>query len=97
VGNRIRILAVPALDMRAMAEAMRRKDPLAQWTTRVLQRLADRRHVVRIDEIDDHGTPWFPYSFKNKSNEWEHHHLAVMEDDSWELVDSDLLRTGTSP
>ena len=87
LGNRIRIIAVPTLDMTAMAEAMRRGDPLAQWTTRILQRLADRHHIVRIDEIDEYGTPWFPYSFKNKSNTWERHHFAVMEDDSWTLVD----------
>jgi hypothetical protein len=79
-----------------MADAMRREDPLAQWTTRVLQRLADRRQVVRIDQIDEYGTPWFSYSFKNKSASWEHHHLAVMEDGSWELADSDLLSTGTT-
>lgn len=86
VGDRIRILRVPAQDLAAMANAMRqgRRDP--QWTVRVLQRLADRRHLVRIDDIDEYHTPWFSYSFKNKANTWEHHRVAVMENDSWELV-----------
>ena len=69
-----------------MAKAMQRKDPLAQWTTRVLQRLADRKHIVRIDTIDEYATPWFTYTFKNKANSRELHCIAIMEDDSWEFI-----------
>ena len=99
VGDRIRILSVPTLDLRQMADAMKRGDPLAQWTSRVLQRLADRKHCVRIDEIDEYATPWFSYSFKNKMNAWEHHRLAIMEDESWEMMNTDIsviARKGTS-
>ena len=83
-GDRIRILAIPAADSAQAAAAMRRGDPLAQWTMRILQHLADRRDIVRIDEIDEYGAPWFSYQFRNKRGAWEYHTVAVMDSDSWE-------------
>jgi len=87
-GDRIRILRVPAHDLVNCAHAMREGRPWAQSTVRVLQRLADRRQVVRIYEVDEYGNAWFASCFKNKRNVWEEHFLAIMEDDSWELFDS---------
>lgn len=88
LGDRIRILAVPAADAAQAAAAMRRGDPLAQWTMRILQRLADRKDIVRIDEIDEYGKPWFRYQFRNKRGTWEHHTVAVMDSASWEPLQS---------
>ena len=87
-GDRIRILAIPAADSAQAAAAMRRGDPLAQWTMRILQRLADRKDIVRIDTIDEYGQPWFSYHFRNKRGAWEYHTVAVMESASWEPLPS---------
>ena len=86
VGDRIRILSVPTADAVDAAAKMRRADPFAQWTMRILQRLADRKDIVRIDTIDEYGQPWFSYHFRNKRGAWEYHSLAIMEPDSWELI-----------
>ena len=84
LGDRIRIIAIPTGDAAQAADAMRRGDPLFQWTMRILQRLADRKDIVRIDAIDEYGQPWFSYQFRNKRGAWEHHTLVVMDADSWE-------------
>ncbi len=87
-GDKIRIVRVPAHDLVNCANAMRSGKPWAQHTVRILQRLADRKQVVRIYEIDEYGNAWFATCFKNKHNAWEEHFLALMEDDSWELLDT---------
>jgi len=87
VGDRIRIVACPKADVAQMAVAMRRGNPDAQFTVRILQRLADRRQVVCIDQIDEYGKPWFSYRFRNKRGRQEEHSLAVMDEASWEMFD----------
>lgn len=85
VGQKIRITKIPDSDL---AKYERTHD---DFTVRVLRRLVDTQQAVTITEIDEHGKPWFDYSFTNDEGEREIHSLAIMcEDDSWERVEEDM-------
>ena len=84
-GDRIGIIAIPKPDLEQMAQRMREGKPDAQATVRILQRLRDRKKILRIDHIDEYGYPWFDVEFRNKKGTWEHHSLAVMDNASWDF------------
>ena len=54
---------------------------------RVYQRAIDKKSRLHVDYIDEYSRPWVQYSFKNKSNKYEHHHMLV-DDDSYEIINS---------
>jgi hypothetical protein len=84
IGDRIRCVRIPTGDLVDLRKRQRCGVPWAHDTVRILQRLADRRQVVAIDDVDEYGTPWFSYAFRNKTGRWEYHRLAVMDASSWE-------------
>ncbi len=80
VGDRIRIIAVPAGDQAQYKETKR------TFTVRVLWRLIAKRTIVTINRIDEYAHPWFDYTFKNHRGRLEYHSLTVCDDDSWRRV-----------
>jgi hypothetical protein len=98
IGDRIRILVVPEMDLQQRDRELREGAEEAGWTADTIEKIICQDPIVTIDEIDEYGYPWFRYDLKIASGEVEIHHLAIMEDESWELVDdSNRESTGLTP
>jgi len=75
VGDRIRIIGIPETDY------------LHQDTMRVFKKLIARKRSVRIDRIDEYGSPWYTCRFRKKSGQWEWHTLAICDgENNWVKV-----------
>jgi hypothetical protein len=74
VGDRVRIVGIPGVGVPNYV--------LMPETKRVYKKLILRGAPVRIYEIDEFGGPWCACRFKTKDGKWEHHHLAVFDDDN---------------
>jgi len=78
VGDRIRITAVPG---EGIAGYTIHKD-----TIRVYKKIIARKRSVRINKIDECGSPWYMVKFKNAKlhGGWEYHFLTVADcDTNW--------------
>jgi hypothetical protein len=84
VGDRIRLLAVPAADL-AQRERERR-DALADagWTADTIERMLRQNPVVTVSFIDEYGHPWFEVELTGDNGDVEQHGIAIMDDESWE-------------
>ncbi len=85
VGDRIRLLAVPASDLAQREHEIATRVEMAGWTADTIERIIASDPVVTIDRIDEYGAPWFEVELDGKSGV-EHHSLTILEDDSWEFV-----------
>lgn len=83
IGDRIRLLRVPQLDLEQRERELRDKVEHAGWTANTIERIIAQDPVVTISWIDDFVSPWFEYALKDDDGEIEHHSLAMMEDESW--------------
>ena len=83
-GDRIRLLAVPELDLLQREREIRDGLDDAGWTADTLERILAQDPVVVISQIDEYGQPWFEYDLKDDSGEIEEHSIAIMEEASWE-------------
>jgi hypothetical protein len=83
IGDRIRLLCVPARDLEQRERELREGAADAGWTADTIERIIAQDPVVVITSIDEHGLPWFDYELKAPYGEIEHHSLAIMEDESW--------------
>lgn len=83
IGDRIRLLRVPQLDLEERERELRDKVEHAGWTANTIERIIAQDPVVTISWIDEFGSPWFEYALKNDDGGIEHHSLAMMEDESW--------------
>ena len=80
IGDSIRILRVPSLDKKQV-----QNESEFISTSAVIEKIIKNCPVVIIDWIDENTQPWF--SVKIKINgELQAHSLAVMENESWEIV-----------
>lgn len=86
IGDRIRLLRVPQLDLEQRERELRDKVEHAGWTANTIERIIAQDPVVTISEIDEFGSPWFEYWLKDDDGEIEHHSLAMMEDESWGMA-----------
>ena len=59
VGDRIRLLAVPACDLAQRERELESPAEMAGWTAATIERIIATDRVVTIDRIDEHGAPWF--------------------------------------
>ncbi|MCV6636477.1 hypothetical protein [Candidatus Albibeggiatoa sp. nov. NOAA] len=86
VGDSIRILKVPKadLDQREREKKTLQADDMLPTAT-VLETIIQQCPVVIIDHIDEYNKPWFWVRLE-VDNEFQQHSLAVMDDDSWELI-----------
>ena len=80
VWDSVRILSVPEFDLNKNNNS---GDELN--TESIIKKIINVRPVVIIDEIDEYWKPWF--CVRLKTEQWlEFHSIALMENDSWELV-----------
>ena len=83
IGDRIRLLRVPALDLEQRERELREGREDAGWTADTIERILAQDPVVTISRIDEYGMPWFEYQLKGPGGRVEDHALAIMEDESW--------------
>jgi hypothetical protein len=83
VGDRIRLLAVPAADLRQREREVRAGVENAGWTADTIERILEQDPVVVIAHIDEYGIPWFDYELRRADGKTEFHTLSVIEDESW--------------
>ena len=83
VGDRIRLLAVPACDLAQREREIATGAEMAGWTADAIERIIASDPVVTIDRIDEFGAPWFDVEL-DSADGIEHHSLTILDDDSWE-------------
>ena len=83
IGDRIRLLRVPAGDLEQRERELREGVGDAGWTADTIERILAQDPVVSISSIDEYGLPWFEYELKGVDGKIEYHSLAIMEDESW--------------
>lgn len=83
IGDRIRLLRVPAADLAQRERERREGVEDAGWTADTIERILAQDPVVVISSIDEYGVPWFEYELKGVGGEVEHHSIAIMDDESW--------------
>ena len=86
IGDRIRLLRVPAGDLEQRKRELRERVEDAGWTADTIERILVQDPVVSISSIDEYGLPWFEYELKTADGKIEYHSLAIMEDESWFLA-----------
>jgi hypothetical protein len=82
IGDRIRLLRVPAGDLEQRERELREGGELAGWTADTIERILAQDPVVTISSVDEFA-PWFEYQLKAANGEVEEHSIAIMEDESW--------------
>src|SRR5438552_4184044 len=81
IGDRIRIIGIPGAGVAGYY--------LHADTKRAFDKLIARRRSVRIDRIDEYGSPWYTCRFRTKAGRWEWHLFAVCNlDNNWVSVKS---------
>ncbi len=87
IGDKIKLLHVPDFDLK-----QREKEPVLcddmLPTATVLEKVMKQFSFVVIDTIDEYQSPWFSVDIE-VNGEMEHHTLAIMDDESWELFHQD--------
>jgi hypothetical protein len=86
IGDRIRLLRVPAGDLEQRERELREGVEDAGWTADTIERILGQDPVVSISSIDEYGLPWFEYELKTADGKIEAHSIAIMEDESWCLA-----------
>jgi len=84
IGDRIRLLCVPNLDLEQRERELRAGMADAGWTANTIEQILACDPVVTISSLED-DMPWFEYELPADPGEIAHHFIAVMDDDSWEL------------
>jgi hypothetical protein len=85
IGDRIRLLRVPAGDLEQREREVRDGAELAGWTADTIERILAHDPVVTISIIDEHG-PWFEYDLPDPDGHTAHHSIMIMENDSWSIA-----------
>ena len=80
VGDRIRIIAVPACDVAQRKHEIASGAEMPGWTADTIERIIASDPVVVIDRIDEFGAPWFDVVLDGD----EEHTLTILDDESWE-------------
>jgi len=86
VGNRIRIIAVPAADLDQRRRERIAGNADAGCTADILERIMAQHPRATIARIGKDGKPWFDVELQNADGKPEFHSIAVSDDDSWEYV-----------
>src|SRR5947209_17302551 len=86
IGDRVRLLCVPSHDLEQRERERARGDEDAGWTADTIEQILALDPVVTIDFIDEYGQPWFPYDLTDDDGYVHEHHIALMEDESWEMA-----------
>jgi hypothetical protein len=87
VGDLIRVIAIPPFDLAQMYDGLAKGMPDPGFTVRVIQHLKDTRKIRRVVSVDEYGNAWIEVKLRNKKHQsMEEHSLAIMDDESWEIV-----------
>jgi hypothetical protein len=86
IGDRIRLLTVPAGDVATRQREIAENADMAGWTAGTIERILKQDPTVTISSIDEYGHPWFEYVLIDADGNREEHSLAIMEDESWMLL-----------
>lgn len=88
-GDSIRILNVPDFDLakclKEQGTATEFSDDEMLPTATVIELIIEQHPVVIIEDIDEYEQPWFSARLM-VGDDRQYHSLAVMDDESWELV-----------
>jgi len=85
VGDRIRLLRVPEQDLEQRERELGDDAEMPGYTADTIERIIAQDPVVTITRVE-HGLPWFEHELKTPGGETEHHHLAIIDDASWEYA-----------
>jgi hypothetical protein len=88
VGDRIRLLGVPAADQRQRDEEVALGSEDAGYTADIIARIVAQSPLVTIAQIDEFGQPWYRADVRLDDGTTEEHWMAVCHDDAWELADT---------
>jgi hypothetical protein len=85
IGDRVRLLRVPAADLRQRERERREGLPDAGWTADTIERIIEQQPVVTISRIDEYGQPCFNCTVTGADGRVEEHTLTTeIDDGSWE-------------
>ena len=85
IGDKIRLLTVPKGDLEQRKREIESDVENPGWTANTIEKIITQDPVVKIDDIDEFGSPWFTYHLV-VDGETEIHSIAITEDESWELI-----------
>ena len=85
-GDQIRLLSVPQSDLLQRTREIRDGLDDTGWTADTLERILAQNPVVVISQVDEYGQPWFEYNLMDDSGEIEEHSIAIMDEESWEIL-----------
>lgn len=88
IGDRIRILRVPAKDLQQRERELAEKTEMAGWTADSIERIIEQSPVVSISRIDEYDCVWYDASITGPDGIEEEHSLIVYNDDTWERLDT---------
>ena len=83
IGDRIRLLRVPTLDLAQRERELREGAEDAGSTADTIERIIALDPVVAISQIDEWGYPWFEYELIGDDGQIHYHSIAIMDDESW--------------
>lgn len=86
VGSRIRILSVPACDLRLRESTIASGVESAECTADSIELIIAQTPIVQISHIDEDNSVWYETTIVGHDGIEETHWLMVYDDDSWELV-----------
>ena len=85
VGDRIRIMRVPASDLRQRENEIASGAEMAGWTADSIERVIAQTPIVQVSQIDEYGCVWYETTITGPDGTEEFHSLIVYDDDTWEL------------
>ena len=85
IGDKVRLLHVPKADLEQRKREIKNSTEDAGWTADSIELIIAQNPIVEIDTIDEFEQPWFTCDLM-VNGKMEKHTLAIMEDDSWELI-----------
>jgi hypothetical protein len=86
VGDRVRLLRVPAPDLEQRSSELFSNAEMAGWTADTIEKIISLDPIVTIDRVDDFGAPWYSKVLIGDDGNEYHHSLTITDGDSWELV-----------
>ena len=84
IGDQIKVLRVPELDLRQREREIAEGAEMAGWTANTIERIIERTPVVRISRVDEQGCVWYDATITRADGSEEEHSLIVYDDDTWQ-------------
>ena len=85
IGDKIRLLEVPAADIKQRQREIEHRIENPGWTANTIEIIIQQDPIVEIDFIDEYGAPWYTSEIMVNGT-LECHTIAILDEESWELV-----------